>query len=317
MFKRYMIYALYPGFELLDLSGPMSVFSAANVLAGQPLYEQRCVSSGGGVVVSESGAGIVSEPLASAPVEPHVTMLVVGAQELALKTAMQDDTLNLWLASSAGMAERYGSICSGAFLLQSAGLLKGKSVTTHWAACDILAGFGDASVLRDALYHVDGNCWTSAGVTTGIDMALEIVRRDQGDALMREVAKNLVVYAHRPGKQSQFSRLLDLKGEQDDTFWSLLVWLKEKVREPVRVAQMAEFVSMSERNFQRRFSACFGLSPARYFERMRMEFARDFLLPKFRVEQTALELGFKSVAAFRTCFRKHFGISPSVSQQVR
>jgi transcriptional regulator GlxA family with amidase domain len=113
-------------------------------------------------------------------------------------------------------------------LLRAAGLLSERTVTTHWAGCETLAQMGnDFSVLKDALYHVDGNCWTSAGVTTGIDMAMEMLKRDHGIELMQAVAKSLVIYAQRPGKQSQFSHAVDLKPNQEEGFSELVVWLKK------------------------------------------------------------------------------------------
>lgn len=318
MHERSVLFAIYPGFELLDLSGPMSVFSAANSLSKRTLYHQQCVSVEGGLVTAESGLTIMSNPCGDSNVSPRTTLLVVGAQAKPLQQAMANKILTGWLASESGNCERYGSVCSGAFLLQAANLLRGMTVTTHWAGCESLSQLGkDINVLNDALYHVDGCCWTSAGVTTGIDMALEILRRDHGEKLMKDVAKNLVVYAHRPGKQSQFSQLLDLGGKQDDDFAGLINWLKTQLRRPVRVSEMAAYLPMSERSFQRRFTARHRISPARYFERMRMEFARDYLLTQFSVDQAARELGYRSVPAFRTAFQKHFGISPSVCRQIR
>ena len=318
MIAREVIYVLYPGFELLDLSGPMSVFSAANSLSGKTLYAQHSVSVEGGLVTAESGLAVQSESCGSTKATPLSTLLVVGAQLVPLRDAMMNERLLGWLSNTAGICERFGSVCSGTFVLQAAKLLNGLTVTTHWAGCETLGQMGpDVKVLDDALYHIDGACWTSAGVTTGIDMALEMLRRDHGEPLMREVAKNLVVYAHRPGKQSQFSQLLELSDGQDDDFASLINWLKDQIRRPVKVSEMADHLCMSERSFQRRFTARHRISPARYFERMRMEFARDYLLPQYSVEQAARALGYRSVAAFRTGFQKHFGLSPSMSQRVR
>lgn len=318
MIDRTVFFIVYPGFELLDLSGPMSVFAAANSLSQQTLYAIKTLSPTGGNVSSGAGLSIVSESLRQAELNGQSTALVVGADAAPLVQAVSDQSLSRWLAAELPKAERFGSICSGTFLLEKAGLLTERTVTTHWAACQPLKKLNPAlKVLEDALYHQDGKCWTSAGVTTGIDMALEMIKRDHGQDLMQAVARGLVVYAQRPGKQSQFSQMLDMKPNQEDLFSDLIRWLKQEVSRAVKVSEMADFMRMSERSFQRRFTAHFAVSPARFFERMRMEYARDFLLPKHSIEKTARELGYRSVAAFRTGFEKNFGISPAMSRQIR
>ena len=311
-------FVVFPGFELLDLSGPMSVFATANALVQKPLYELNTLCSKPGLVTSGAGLAVSASSLSKARVDSNTTILVVGADAAPLLQTTSDTSLHNWLSHHADNSERFGSICSGTFVLQAAGLLSDKVVTTHWAGCEPLRQQDDTlQVLDDALYHIDGKCWTSAGVTTGIDMALEMLKRDHGRDMMQSVAKRLVVYAQRPGKQSQFAQIQDVKTNEDDGFASLINWLKEQISRPVKVSEMADFVCMSERSFQRKFSASYSTSPSRFFERMRMEYARDFLLPQLPVEVSARTLGYNSVAAFRTSFEKHFGISPSTSKRVR
>ncbi|MCG8672754.1 MAG: DJ-1/PfpI family protein [Pseudomonadales bacterium] len=318
MAARRIYFLIYPGFELLDLSGPSSVFTAANGLAGEPLYEVKTLASQAGPVTSSAGISVLADSLRSARIDSTTTVFVVGAVAAPLTEASRDTKLNNWLKKNAPLAERFGSICSGTFLLHTAGLLSNKTVTTHWAGCEILQHQNqDLMVLEDALYHIDGKCWTSAGVTTGIDMALEMLKRDQGKSLMQSVAKYLVVYTQRPGKQSQFAQIQDMKPNEEDSFAELISWLKNNITRPVKINEMADYMCMSERSFQRKFTASFSVAPARFYERMRMEYARDFLLPKQSVEIAAHTLGYRSVAAFRTSFEKHFGLSPSTSQQIR
>jgi transcriptional regulator GlxA family with amidase domain len=318
MTKKSIFFIVYPGFELLDLSGPVSVFTAANTLAKQTLYEIRIPSTQGGLITSSSGLAVQTQDLAGVSCDSTTTMLVVGADKEPLQKAMSDLSLCEWLKRQCGFAERYGSVCSGTFLLNAAGLLDGKTVTTHWAGCQILQKIrSEETVLKEALYHVDGKCWTSAGVTTGIDMALEMLKRDHGHALMQSVAQYLVVYTQRPGKQSQFAVVQEMVPNAEDNFSGLISWLKKEVMRPIKVAEMADLMCMSERSFQRRFSASFTTSPSRFFERMRMEYARDFLLPRHSVELAARMLGYSSIASFRKSFHKHFGLSPSTSKQMR
>ncbi len=318
MNMRRIYFVIYPGFELLDLSGPLAVFSAANELAGGQLYQINTLASKAGPVTSTAGISVLAESLKSADIDSASTIFVVGAVAVPLAKAAKDSRLTTWLRSNAPQAERFGSICSGTFLLQAAGLLIDKTVTTHWAGCETLKRQNhNLTVLKDALYHIDGNCWTSAGVTTGIDMALEMLKHDHGKLLMQSVAKHLVVYTQRPGKQSQFAEIQDMKPNEEDSFAELISWLKKEITRPIQIGEMAEFMCMSERSFQRKFTARFSVAPARFYERMRMEYARDFLLPKQSVEVTAHTLGYRSTAAFRTSFEKHFGLSPSTSKQLR
>lgn len=295
----------------------MSVFATANVLAKASLYELETVSIEPGQVRSSAGLLMFASDLCKICVDSRTTILVVGADSAALLKASRDTRFSKWLAENAPRAERFGSICSGAFLLESAGLLDNKVVSTHWAGCEALHLQNDrVTVLADALYHVDGKCWTSAGVTTGIDMALEMLRRDHNKALMQSVAKYLVVYAHRPGKQSQFAQLQDMKPNEEGLFSELVAWLRKDVVRPIKVSEMADFMCMSERSFQRKFTEGFSISPSRFFERMRMEYARDFLLPQLSVDMSARALGYRSVAAFRKSFEKHFGLKPSTIKQL-
>ncbi len=348
MAQRSIYFIVYPGFELLDLSGPMAVFSAANTLAASVLlgkavadtteqdnfqvensqvdneltnnllYQTKTLSSSGGLVASSAGVAVQTERLSEFQCNSSTTFLIVGAHGSALKQANQDKVLCSWLAAQSVLAERFGSVCSGAFVLHAAGILADKTVTTHWAGCGYLQTLkSKQSVLQDALYHIDGKCWTSAGVTTGIDMALEMLKRDHGQQLMLTVAKYLVVYSQRPGTQSQFAVVQEMKPNQADAFANLINWLKKEILRPIKVGEMADFMCMSERSFQRRFSEQFSTSPSRFYERMRMEYARDFLLPRHAVEVAANMLGYSSVAAFRTGFKKHFGISPSIGKQIR
>lgn len=317
MSVRSVFFIVYPGFELLDLSGPLSVFSSANALVEQPVYKLETLSTDGGVVHSSAGVGVATRKLCEVKCNSTTTYLIVGSYGEYLREARKDAVLCHWLHEQSGLADRFGSVCTGAFVLEAAGLLAGKTVTTHWAGIEQLRALNKPNhVLEDALYHNDGNCWTSAGVTTGIDMALEILKRDHGQALMQMVARYLVVYSQRPGKQSQFAVIQQDAHDQEDDFARLLNWLKENIVRQIKVSEMADFMCMSERSFQRRFSALYSQSPSRYFERMRMEYARDFLLPKHSVERSARLMGYKSVAAFRTSFKKHFGMSPTIHQHL-
>ncbi|MEE2690623.1 MAG: helix-turn-helix domain-containing protein [Pseudomonadota bacterium] len=310
---RRILFIVYPGFEILDLAGPASVFANANLACGATRYEIRYLSARGGRVRSGGGLEMETAPISAERRTADDTLLVVGAGAEDLRAALLDAELISALSNMAKGAGRIGSICSGAFLLAETGALDGKSATTHWAAQTYLARRYPAARLNDdALYVVDGNCWTSAGVTAGIDMALAMLRRDCGDAVMREVARRLVVYAHRPGRQSQFSSLLDAQTAASGDFSSLIAWMDSNLGEPIDVAALARHAGMSERTFHRRFVKAVGATPARFLEDLRLHRAKFLLEAGNSVKQSAYAVGFASESGFRTAFEKKFGVSPSL-----
>lgn len=310
--KRRIVFLVYEGFELLDLSGPAAVFSTANALVAKVIYDVVVVSPSGGMIASSCGISVDSAPCSSFSVGKADTVLVVGAYEANLKKAMKNKDLAEVLKNVTRRAERFGSVCTGAFLLGTAGLLAGRRVATHWAGCSSLgAAFKNATIESNALYAVDGRLWTSAGVTTGIDMALAMLDRDHGSRLMGQVAKQLVVYAHRPGHQSQFSTVLAVQSTADGAFSELTTWLENELDKSIKVADMARQVCMSERTFHRKFTAATGMTPSRFLEELRLESAKRYLEANAPVKAVAARVGFKSESAFRTAFRAHFGVTPS------
>jgi transcriptional regulator GlxA family with amidase domain len=203
-------------------------------------------------------------------------------------------------------------VCTGTFLLAAAGLLSGRRAATHWAgAAHLGANFKETIVDSNTIYVVDGRLWTSAGGTTGIDMALAMLELDHGTRLMGRVAKQLVVYAHRPGHQSQFSSILDAQSVANGSFADLVIWLKNKIGESIKVSDMAKHVGMSERTFHRKFTSTIGVTPYKFLERMCLDRAKHYLEANISVKSVAVRVGFKSESAFRNAFRAHFGITPT------
>jgi len=318
MKTKNIFFVIYPGFELLDLSGPVSVFSTANALQhkNEP-YTINTVSAEGGAVTSSAGIGVNSLALNAIEVDQDATVLVVGADAQALFAASLNVKLKSWLATHTKVVARYGSICSGTFLLAAAGLIDQRAVTTHWAGCEQLQKMHpDVQVKPESLYMIDGNLWTSAGVTTGLDMSLEMLRRDFGASLMNEVAKQLVVYAHRPGNQSQFSDLLKLQARANSDYSELLAWVDTKLGQQIKVEEMAEFMCMSERTFYRKFTASMGMTPSKYVEQAKLKRAKSLIESGQQISLVAADVGFKSEAAFRTRFERYFGLTPSMHKQL-
>ncbi len=314
---RRICFLVYKGFVTLDFSGPAAVFSGANTPTGKPFYEVKLLSVDGGLVTSESGVEMMTQPLKSHRVLARDTLLIPGASSPYLETASDDHSLRHWISKAQTKAERIASICTGAFILAGTGLLSNAKATTHWAACsEFQERFPDIELCPESLYQQNDNIWTSAGVTTGIDMALAMLEQDMGADVMGKVAKGLVIYAHRPGNQSQFSTLLNQQINAGDQLGDIISWLEANLEKPIKVEQMAEKAGMSERNFYRRFTETLGVSPAKYLEIQRLQRARQLLQQGDAIKRICHQVGFKSEAAFRTAFKNRFGLSPSLMREM-
>ncbi len=317
MLRRRIVIVVYPGFELLDLSGPASVFTGANEEVGRQAYEVNIVSQHGGLVASSSRVEVDSRSLASVRIKSRDTVLVVGALAVPLERAIGNRHYLNWLECAEKHCERLASVCSGAFILAACGVLDNCQATTHWAGVDTFRTmYPKVNVVGDALYLVDGKLWTSAGVTTGIDMTLEIVRRDLGAKVMGNLAKALVVYAHRPGNQAQFSRVLESQLAGRGEYAKLILWIADNLDKPLRVLNMAQFMNMSERNFYRKFTKVTGVSPAKYIEQQRLGRAKEHLEAGLPLKSVLPLVGFRSEAGFRRAFKAEFGLTPVVYQRM-
>lgn len=313
MTRRHRVFILaYEGCQLLDVTGPAAVFGAANEGRGEPFYDLGIVSPDGGAVVSNCGVAIASRRIGGRP----DTLLVAGGSR-GLKTAMARDDVQRWLRAAAPKARRFGSVCTGAFVLAAAGLLDGKRVATHWASCERLARtFPAVEVDADSLYVVDGKVWTSAGVTTGIDMALALVEADLGAALANLIARHFVLYARRPGYQSQFSPLLQAQTRADAPFAALIDWMQENLDRPLDVPALAARAGLSERSFYRKFTEATGKTPAHFVEGLRLDAARTLLAQGLPIKSIAGKVGLNSPARLGQAFERRFGMAPSLFREM-
>ncbi len=267
--KKIIIIA-YEGAQMLDLTGPMQVFSSANDELGQQYYDISLASVEGGPVQTSSGFSIVTTPLPKVVPTNIDSFIVTGGKEAAVCAASLNKNLRVWLRAAAGSTRRVCSVCTGTFVLAAAGLITGKQVATHWRGTNRLSRYyPDLMVDRDAIYVQDGTIWTSAGVTTGIDMCLAMVRADCGEELSAAIARRLVVYAHRPGSQSQFSPLVPARTDKTNPLTETLEWLERNLTHELAIKECANHAGMSERTFYRRFTKSVGVSPARYIETLR------------------------------------------------
>jgi transcriptional regulator GlxA family with amidase domain len=313
-------FVIYPGSELLDMSGPAAVFDGANYALAQEgkpaFYTVGVFSAAGGVIRTSCGVGVDSQPLSALDAGGADTLLVMGAQKEPLMRAVADPTLRTWLVGTAAKFPRFGSVCSGAFLLASLGLIDGRNVTTHWNACTPLAqAYPQIKVDADSLYVVDDNLWTSAGVTTGIDMALAMVSRDIDTAIAGKVARGLVLYARRPGFQSQFSPLLQAQAKAENPFGELIGWIMSNLHVSLDVPALAARAGLSERTFHRRFVTATGETPARFIEAARLDAARMLLSRGAALKTVATRVGLAPAARFSEAFERRFGLSPRLFRE--
>jgi transcriptional regulator GlxA family with amidase domain len=302
----------YEGCQLLDVTGPAAVFGAANDGRDRPFYDVQIVSPDGGPVVTNCGVAVMSHPIGGRP----DTLLVAGGSR-GLKAALAREDVLAWLRKAAPKTKRLGSVCTGAFMLAAAGLLDGKRVATHWASCDRLADrFPALTVDADALYVVDGKVWTSAGVTTGIDMALALVEADLGAATANLIARHFVLYARRPGYQSQFSPLLQAQTNADAPFAALVNWMQDNLDKPLDVPALAARAGLSERSFYRKFTDATGKTPAHFVEGLRLDAARTLLAKGLPLKAIAGRVGLRSSARLGQAFERRFGMAPSLFREI-
>lgn len=312
-----VVIVTFDGVQPLDVTGPHEVFAAANeVLDGLgrpgPRYDLRIVATRAGAVRGESGLafhvdhGIDDVDL----VDPLGTLLLPGGS--GVRAAARDERLVAWVATAAPRTDRIVTVCTGTFLAAAAGLTAGRRVTTHWGRADALAAaHPDTHVDPEPIYVRDGNLWSSAGVTAGIDLSLALVEHDHGAEVAQVVARWLVVFLRRPGGQTQFAAP---------------VWTEPAEREPIRAAQdlvhadpaaplsvdhLARHAGLSPRHFTRLFHEQVGVSPARYVERIRVDAARRLLEnDRAGVAAVARRCGFGSAETMRRAFLRTLGVAP-------
>lgn len=315
-----------PGAFSLDVFGPLEVFAMGARLwaerterrAAEPcIYDVELVSEHGGPVLSSSDVPIYTARAAQQVVEPFDTLMVAGGPGIA--AAMKSEPLKAEILRLAALCRRVTSVCTGAFMLAEVGLLRGRRATTHWASCAALAElFPDISVERAPIYTRDGNVYTSAGATAGMDLALALVREDFGSALAQEIARWLVLFVQRPGGQAQLSAALQSLPSQRRPLRDLQIWIADHPEADLRVPELAQRVGMSPRNFARAFARELGETPANYVEKVRLEAAcRGLEFGDDSLDQIALDVGFGTVETLRRAFKRVLGVAPAEYRQLR
>ncbi len=314
---RLVVFVVYPNIVLLDLVGPLQVFShAQDPASGQNGYECIVASVEGDLTETNTVVSIPSVPASSLGDRQIHTLVVVGGDGAI--PGMQNTELVETIAKLADGSSRVCSVCSGALILAATRLLDGRRAVTHWEDCNMLAEtYLNIQVEMDPIFIKDGPMWTSAGITAGIDMALAIVSEDLGRAASFEMARSMVVQMVRSGGQSQFSPTLGRQlRDQTNQFEELHSWISGNLHLPLPVETLAERVNMSARNFARVYAAVMGVTPAKAVEAMRVEKAQNMLQFTNRsIKLISAECGFNEEDRMRRAFLRLVNVSPSDYRQ--
>jgi transcriptional regulator GlxA family with amidase domain len=301
---RKVVIAGPPPVQVLDVTGPLEVFSNA------PSYEVLLGNPGSGTTlqthrhIALSGATPIAE--ISGPID---TLIIAGGP--GAESGVYDHQFVSWIAETGGRARRVASICTGAFLLAAAGLLDGKQAATHWNFCDRLAKeFPKVQVRPEPIYLRDGAVYTSAGITAGIDLCLALVEEDHGHQVALNVARFLVMFLIRPGGQAQFSHMLSRQAVTSQPLRELQVWMLENLREELTVEKLADRLGMSARNFTRVCLRETKMNPGQFVDRMRVEAAQQLIdSSSMGLKEIADRCGFNSADAMRRTFLRILGVT--------
>jgi len=299
--------------DALDLVGPAEAFASAlaHDANGSPrsAYEVVILGLTNSHFVAESG--IVFQPRTTLRAAPRLDTIIIPGGA-GLRRADTNRAVARWIEDRAGKTRRVVSICTGIYALAASGLLDGRRVTTHWRfAADVTRRFPNLRVEPNALFIRDGNFYTSAGVTAGIDLTLALIEEDLGRKAALRVARDLVVYLKRPGGQDQYSEPLRFQTMATDRLAELASWIATNPQCDLSIPILANRACLSQRHFVRRFKAAFGQSPGAFVQDRRLDEARRRLsADNLSIDAIAASVGFQSADAFRRAFRHRFRITP-------
>jgi transcriptional regulator GlxA family with amidase domain len=315
--SRRIVVVVVPPVDELDLVGPLQVFKSVNRLAGRAIYAMDVVTNAKGQAVEgESGVltFLADRHVSSVNGTCDSVLLVCGLKSRSVR----DAALSAWLVSRARDTRRLGAVCVGAFLLAEAGLLDGRRATAHWRfGRELATRYPQVRVDHEPLWVKDGNIYTSAGVSAGIDLALAWVEEDCGAGLAHEAARELVLFLRRPGGQPQLSVSLATQASEMTSIRELQIWIAEHLRSTLSVEDLAARMAMSVRTFERVFTREVGTTPSHYVLRARVEAARRLLEVTDRgLKQVAADTGFSGVALMRRAFVRLLGITPGRYREV-
>ncbi|OOO22962.1 hypothetical protein BTE56_04475 [Agrobacterium pusense] len=306
---RLVLILAFPGVQILDIAGPAQALTTANEEGAAPGYDVRIVSPTFQLVQTASGFPIAAEEV---PVGLKSDMVVIPGGP-GVYPGRQSPGLIDFVRGLSSNTVRVCSVCTGAFLLAQTGLLDGRKAVTHWRSCERLAAdYPNVSVDPDPLFLRDGQFWTTAGVTAGIDLMLNLIENDHGAALASRVARRLVVYMRRAGGQKQYSEPLTLQQSSASPYDALLQKIATEPAFPWTVEAMAEYCGQSLRTFHRRYEQSTGVSPAKAIEKIRCDLARALLhTSEHPIKEIARRVGFGSELRLRRAMLRHYGVGPN------
>lgn len=309
--SRRIIVVVVPPVDELDLIGPLQVFNSVNRLASRNIYSIEVVTNADRLSVDGEGGVLTfmaKNHLSKVEGACDSVLLVCGLASRSLR----DAALSAWLKKMAAQVRRLGAVCVGAFLLAEAGLLNGRRATTHWRfGCEMATRYPRVRVQHEPLWVKDGNIYTSAGISAGIDLALGWVEEDCGAGLAHDAARELVLFLRRPGGQPQLSVSLASQASDMMSIRELQLWIAEHLDTKVSVEDLAHRMSMSVRNFERVFTREAGTTPSQYVLQTRVEAARRQLECSERgLKQVASSTGFSNIDVMRRAFVRLLGITP-------
>jgi transcriptional regulator GlxA family with amidase domain len=301
----------FPGCQILDVIGPLEVFAEVNRQTGRDIYQVEIVSNVAGQLLGCSGISLVPTRAIHDPIVKVDTLLVAGGPDIQSRLITTGE--NRWIVETAADARRYGSICSGAFIMAQTGLLSGRRVTTHWSKAENLAQrYPDIILEPDAIFICDGPVCTSAGVTAGIDLALALVEDDCGRDVALKTARELVVNLKRTGGQSQFGNDASVKVASSPVIAAVCTWLSEHLDGDLSMEALATRAQMSARNFSRIFLKEIGVTPHDFVETKRIELARKLITTDVSLQTVAEQSGFGTIANLRRAFARRLMTTPRI-----
>ncbi|UJW31316.1 DJ-1/PfpI family protein [Saccharothrix sp. AJ9571] len=316
MAPRQILIAAFPQAELLDIACPSDVFDAANRLRPKPAYEIRLGGLDGRPIRCQSGITLTPEVRLDQVTGPLDTLVVAGG--LGHLSAAEDGRVLAQLRRLAKASRRVASVCTGATLLAAAGLLTGRRCTTHWADAPRLAAqFPDIEVDPAPLYVRDGEVYTSAGVTSGLDLALALVEQDHGPSLSRQIARYLVAYLQRPGNQAQVSMFLTAPAPEHHVVRDLTAHIASHLDTDLGTPALAARAGLSTRQLSRLFDTHLGTTPGKHVRRVRTETAAQLLsTTDLPLSAVARRCGFGSTESLRQSFLDHYDTPPSAYRRL-
>lgn len=304
---------LFEDVNAIDVTGPIEVFATARDSNGHCPYKIESWAIGAVTVQTESGLKLCADR--RVPLEPSADILLIpGGRGIRDSSTLR--LLSDWLQSHQNKFSRIASVCTGAYALAEAGLLDGCDVVTHWAyAADLQKRYPSVCVKEDSLFLNQGRICSSGGVTSGIDLALDLVQRDISEKAAMDVAREMVVFLKRPGAQTQFSLPLKMQTTNSERLSEVCRWAASNLDADLSVEALAGRAGLSSRQFARRFRAAFGVPPATYIKHVRLDAGRTLLGQGVSISKSAYAVGFASADGFRRAFEKRFGVFPSAYQK--